>query len=106
MRSRTAQRTRDSLLSDFSQALSDAEGLLKQAARESGDKAAALREEVEAKLLSARRRIADMQDDAVEGAKAAARATDNYVRDNPWQAIGLAGAIGLIVGVLISRRSD
>ena len=34
----------------------------------------------------------------------AARATDDYVHDNPWQAIGIAGVTGLLLGLLISRR--
>jgi ElaB/YqjD/DUF883 family membrane-anchored ribosome-binding protein len=40
----------------------------------------------------------------VEKTKAAARATDDYVHDNPWQAIGAAAVVGLILGALISRR--
>ena len=34
----------------------------------------------------------------------AARATDDYVHDNPWQAIGVAAAVGFLVGLVISRR--
>jgi len=45
-----------------------------------------------------------MQDDAVDRAKAAARATDEYVHDNPWQAIGIGAAIGFLVGLVVSRR--
>jgi ElaB/YqjD/DUF883 family membrane-anchored ribosome-binding protein len=30
--------------------------------------------------------------------------TDDYVRDNPWQAIGVAAAIGFLVGLVVSRR--
>ena len=32
--------------------------------------------------------------------------TDSYVRDNPWQIVGVAAVIGLAVGFLASRRSD
>ena len=45
-----------------------------------------------------------MQDDALDRAKATARATDEYVRDNPWQALGVAAAVGVLVGLLMSRR--
>ena len=41
----------------------------------------------------------------MDRAKAAARATDDYVHDNPWQAIGVAAAIGLVAGLLLNRRS-
>ena len=40
----------------------------------------------------------------LEKTKQAARATDDYVHDNPWQAVGVAAAIGLALGVLIGRR--
>jgi len=98
------ERSRDALVSDFSDVLAEAETLLKQAAKESGEKASDLRTQVEAKLRSAKLRLMDLQDDAIGTAKAAARVTDDYVRDNPWQAIGLAAAIGLLVGLVIGRR--
>ena len=84
--------------------LSEADALLKQAAKESGDKATDLRAQVEAKLRTAKLRLQEMQDDAVDRARAAARATDEYVRDNPWQAIGIGAAIGFLVGLVVSRR--
>jgi ElaB/YqjD/DUF883 family membrane-anchored ribosome-binding protein len=98
------ERSREALVKDFSDVLVEAETLLKQAAKESGEKATDLRTQVEAKLRAAKLRLADLQDDAIDSAKAAARATDDYVRDNPWQAIGVAAAIGFLVGLVISRR--
>src|SRR5436190_24323734 len=98
------ERTRKSVVKDFSDVLAEAETLLKQAAAETGDRASDLRSQVEAKLLSAKLKLQDLQDDAVDRAKAAARVTDDYVRDNPWQAIGAAAAVGFLAGVLVSRR--
>jgi len=98
------ERSREALVKDFSDVLVEAETLLKQAAQESGEKASDLRSQVETKLRSAKMRLQDMQDDAIDSAKAAARATDDYVRDNPWQAIGVAAAIGFLVGLVVSRR--
>ena len=89
---------------EFGDTLSEAESLLKQAATESGDRARDLREQVEAKLNSAKAKLQDLQDDALDRAKTAARATDVYVRDNPWQMIGGAAAVGFLLGVLVSRR--
>jgi ElaB/YqjD/DUF883 family membrane-anchored ribosome-binding protein len=54
--------------------------------------------------MAAKLKLQDLQDDAVDRAKAAVRVTDDYVRDNPWQAIGAAAAVGFLVGVLVSRR--
>jgi ElaB/YqjD/DUF883 family membrane-anchored ribosome-binding protein len=97
-------RGRKSTVKDFSDALDDANTLLRQAAAETGERASDLRSQVAAKLLSAKLKLQDLQDDAVDRAKAAARVTDDYVRDNPWQAIGAAAALGFLIGVLISRR--
>jgi ElaB/YqjD/DUF883 family membrane-anchored ribosome-binding protein len=36
--------------------------------------------------------------------KDAGRAADAYVQDNPWRAVGIAAGVGLVVGMLISRR--
>ena len=41
---------------------------------------------------------------AQDKAKAAARATDDYVHDHPWRAVGIGALAGLVVGMLISRR--
>jgi ElaB/YqjD/DUF883 family membrane-anchored ribosome-binding protein len=97
-------RARKSTVKDFSDALDDANTLLRDAAAETGERASDLRSQVAAKLRSAKLKLQDLQDDAVDRAKAAARVTDDFVRDNPWQAMGAAAALGFLVGVLISRR--
>jgi ElaB/YqjD/DUF883 family membrane-anchored ribosome-binding protein len=97
-------RGRKSTVQDFSDALDDANTLLRRAAAETGERASDLRSQVAAKLLSAKFKLQDLQDDVVDRAKAAARVTDDFVRDNPWQALGAAAAFGFLVGVLISRR--
>jgi ElaB/YqjD/DUF883 family membrane-anchored ribosome-binding protein len=40
----------------------------------------------------------------VKKVKVAAKTTDDYVHDNTWQSMGVAAALGLAIGVLISRR--
>ena len=92
------------LIEDFSAVLAEAEEMLKRAASETGDKARDLRSQVESKLLTAKLRLQELEGQAVEHAKLAARATDDYVHENPWQAIGVAAAVGLLVGLVISRR--
>ena len=98
------ERSRDALVKDFTEVLTEADSLLKQATKESGERASDLRAQVETKLRAAKMKLQDMQDDAMDRAKATARATDEYVRDNPWQALGVAAALGVLVGLLIGRR--
>lgn len=96
--------TRERLVDDFAEMLTEAEELMKRAASETGERAKDLRSQVEAKLIAAKGRLQELQGDAVDSAKAAARYTDDYVHDNPWQAIGVAAAIGLLVGLALTRR--
>jgi ElaB/YqjD/DUF883 family membrane-anchored ribosome-binding protein len=78
--------------------------MLKRAATETGDKARDLRSQVETKLLRAKLALQEIEGEAIDHAKRAARATDDYVHDNPWQAIGIAAAVGIVVGLMMNRR--
>ena len=40
----------------------------------------------------------------VTKSKAAARATDDYVHDHPWKAVGVAAGVGLLIGLLLNRK--
>lgn len=92
------------LVDDFAAVLVEAEEMLKRAASETGDKARDLRSQVEAKLLQAKLRLQELEGQALDHAKVAARATDTYVHENPWQAIGIAAAVGLLLGLALGRR--
>lgn len=95
---------RDSLVEDFSALLAEAEDLLRNASEETGDKAQALRQQVEARLLGARLRLQELEGEAVAKARAASQATDEYVRDHPWQTVGIAAAVAFVAGLLLNRR--
>lgn len=100
--------TREKLLKDFNAVIADTEELLKSAASAGGDKAGAWRTEVERNLRLAKDRLVDIEHAAVERTRAAARATDEYVHDNPWRAIGVTAgvgvAVGLMLGLLLNRK--
>jgi ElaB/YqjD/DUF883 family membrane-anchored ribosome-binding protein len=102
--SENSESARDKLVDEFAAVLSEAEEMLKRAATETGEKARDLRSQVETKLLRAKLSLQELEGQAVDKAKAAARATDDYVHDNPWQAIGIAAAVGVVVGLLMNRR--
>ena len=57
-----------------------------------------------ARLVDAKIRLAEAEDEIINKTRAAARATDEYVHDNPWQAVGVAAAIGVLVGLIVGRR--
>lgn len=100
--------TKEKLFDEFNTVISETEQLLKSVATASGDKAGALRADVERRLTAAGARLEEIRLQALGQAKQAAQATDDYVQANPWQSIGiaaaLAGATGLVAGLLIARR--
>ena len=69
-----------------------------------GDEARQLRQRAEDLLDQAQERFAGARDEIVRRGKVATRATDEWVHDNPWGAIGVGAALGLVVGFLIARR--
>ena len=71
---------------------------------EGGDKANALRAKMESNLKAAKDRLRHIEETAIETTKTAVRATDNYVHENPWRAIGVAVGIGAVIGLLLNRR--
>lgn len=95
---------RGKLVDEFSSVLSEAENLLDKASKETGEKARDLRSQVEARLSSAKQKLQDLEGEAVDRAKAAARVTDDYVHDHPWQSIGVGIAIGFALGLMMNRR--
>jgi ElaB/YqjD/DUF883 family membrane-anchored ribosome-binding protein len=95
---------RERLVDEFVSVLSEAETLLKKAGTETGERARDLRAQVEAKLLAAKLRLQELEGDAVDRAKEAARYTDDYVHHNPWRAIGVAAAVGFVAGLMMNRR--
>ena len=96
--------SKDKLVEDLRMVVADAEELLKATANQTGERIAAARARAGESLQVAKARLDDAQAMVVERTKVAARATDDYVHDNPWQAIGIAATVGLILGALISRR--
>lgn len=96
--------SKDKLVADMKVVIADAEDLLKATANAAGDKVSAARARMEDSLRTARIKVAEAQEVVVDKAKAAARATDDYVHANPWRAVGIAAGAGLVIGMLISRR--
>jgi len=101
---RSEEVAKEKLIDSVKSSLNDAENLLREAASSSGEKASELRDRAMASLKRTREALYDAQDAVLERGRKAARATDDYVHDNPWQAIGIAGVTGLLLGLLIARR--
>lgn len=100
----TADVNKEKLVADLKVVVADVEELLRATASQAGEKVAAARERIQASLATAKVKLVEAERIALEQAKKAAKATDEYVHENPWQAVGIAALAGLVLGVLISRR--
>ncbi len=94
----------EDFIEDVKESLDDAERLLREAAELTGDKAVQMRERALESLRRTRQALYETQDAMLDRGRRAVTATDQYVHEKPWQAIGLAGLTGLLLGILISRR--
>jgi ElaB/YqjD/DUF883 family membrane-anchored ribosome-binding protein len=66
---------------------------------------ARVRAKVRLALVAAKSAAADTAAQIGSGARQIGQRTDGFVRDNPWQVIGIAAVVGFAVGMLARRRS-
>lgn len=96
--------SKDKLVQDFKLVIADAEELLRATASQAGEKVAAARERIQDRLHTAKIKLAEAEEAVLIRTREAAKATDQFVHDKPWYAVGIAAGVGLIVGMLIGRR--
>jgi ElaB/YqjD/DUF883 family membrane-anchored ribosome-binding protein len=82
----------------------DAQALLDDASDVGEAKAAELRSKAMKILDQAITRANDLQESVVRQGRKIAHDTDVYVHEKPWHAVGVAGAVGLLIGMLIIKR--
>lgn len=95
---------RERVLSDLKSLARDTEDLLKVTAGDVSQRGRELRARLARSLERARETGARLQEQTLASAKAAARKADIVIRDHPYQAIGVAFALGVLIGVLARRR--
>jgi ElaB/YqjD/DUF883 family membrane-anchored ribosome-binding protein len=91
---------KEGTLNEFENVAQDAEELLQATADNVGEKATAIRERLAAALEAAKSTAQNIQQQAVRGAKA----TDEFVHEKPYYAMGIAFGVGLALGFLIKRK--
>lgn len=102
-RSKSDSITVDKLLQDLQTVVDDAEALLKATANQAGEKVQEARARATQSLGAARERLAEMQHGAMRQAQEAIQSGDEYVHSHPWQAVGIAAGVGLLIGLLLRR---
>ncbi|HVY66379.1 MAG TPA: DUF883 family protein [Gammaproteobacteria bacterium] len=96
--------TADQLIDDLQTVIRDAENLLRATAAQGGEKVQEVRARAEESVRHAKDRLAGIEEDALKRAQALAGDANEFVRGNPWQAVGIAAGVGLVLGLLLGRR--
>jgi ElaB/YqjD/DUF883 family membrane-anchored ribosome-binding protein len=89
---------------DMKTLIRDAQELFREATTATGGRAEELRAKGLTLLDSATEKAQELQSVALERGKAAAQTTDDFVHQNPWKAVAVSAGVGLLLGMLLSRR--
>ncbi len=95
---------RDQLMADLKNVIQDAEAWLRHGGSLTGEELKAAKAKFERTIINAKDDLIRLEEAVVEKTKAAAKATDDYVQENPWKAAGIGAALGVLVGLLIARK--
>jgi ElaB/YqjD/DUF883 family membrane-anchored ribosome-binding protein len=95
--------SKEKLITDLRTLVADAEELLKVTTSQAGEKVAVARQRIEQSLTEGKKALAEAEKVVLEKAKEGAEIADDYIRENPWSAVGVAAGVGLVLGLLIRR---
>lgn len=94
----------DQLISDFKALMADAEALIKATASHEDGAIASIRSRALDTLTNAKENLSILEGPLSEKAKAVAEGADDFVHRKPWEAVGVAAGLGLLIGLLIRRH--
>lgn len=95
---------RERLMEDLKGAIGEAENWLDASVKQGGEQLSEARSRFDDTLRTARIDLRKLEDSVMARGKVAAESAHVFVKDNPWKAVGLGAAIGVIAGMLISRK--
>lgn len=95
---------RERLAQDLRQIVTDADRFLASAADTGDAKLDDLRVRLGKQVEQIRDQLDGLESRAADRARAAARATDEAVHTHPYGAMGVAAAVGLLIGFLVAKR--
>jgi len=91
--------------SEIKSLIADVEDLIAKIADLNDADVAKVRNKVQRAIATAKDSIADGADTLRQQAQRVAGSADDFVRDSPWQAVGLAALVGVLIGLVATRRS-
>ncbi|NYE63950.1 ElaB/YqjD/DUF883 family membrane-anchored ribosome-binding protein [Duganella sp. 1224] len=99
-----AANTRDQLIDGLKSSINEAEKWLEESADDVSEAASEARARFDDTLRTAISDLRKLEDSIVAHSREAAQSVDVYVRDNPWKAVTIGATIGLLAGVILSRK--
>ncbi|NJK92960.1 MAG: DUF883 domain-containing protein [Blastochloris sp.] len=96
--------TKEKLVDDVKEVIADAESLIRATADDLSVKAKDARAKLTVRLDGAKVRLKELEGVARERVAEGAKETDRVIRDHPYESLGVAFGIGLLVGILINRK--
>ena len=94
----------ENLIAEFKTLMADAEALIKATEDHPGVAISSIRTKALETLAGAKESISGVEDKLFDKAKIAAEGADDFVHRNPWEAVGVAAGLGLLIGLFIGRR--
>lgn len=104
MASKTPDNVSEQLRNELKSLADTLEELLQTSSDKSETEIQKLKAKAENIIKTSRQTLTDSSDKLVEQTKEVAGKADNYVHEKPWNGIGIAAAVGLVVGVLLAKR--
>jgi len=94
----------ESLIAEFKSLMLDAEALIKATEDHPGAAISSIRNKAMETLAGAKESLSVVEGNLLDKAKVAAEGADDFVHRNPWEAVGVAAGLGLLIGLFIGRR--
>ena len=94
----------DQLIGEFKALMADAEALIQATEGHADGAIGSIRSKALETIAGAKESLSGIEGQLADKAKAAAASADDFVHRNPWEAVGVAAGLGLLIGLFIRRR--
>lgn len=94
----------DQLIGEFKSLMADAEALIKATEDHPSETISSIRNKALETISGAKESLSNLEGTLSEKAKVLSEGADDFVHRNPWEAIGVAAGLGLLIGLFIRRR--
>ena len=94
----------DQLIGEFKALMADAEALIQATEGHADGAIGSIRSKALETIAGAKESISGFEGALTDKAKEVAQDADDFVHRNPWEAVGVAAGLGLLIGLFIRRR--